>query len=224
MSVEKFIALYLPLKVRDICTVKTAKWVSGITFMLYALYNSQFFVTSYYKENYMCLYNEPFDNYVQIFARVDGVLYSYVPIVIIGTANIAIIYKFIKAKLATNRSGTGSTSQAMSSAAMRGTAILISVSVAFLVLTTPPMIMWAVTFRPPRILVGATFLMQCTNHSINSVLYCVVGTKLRKEMLDRLCWFRQRNVDKSDVSLATKTTSVSAIVSTDIDNSKTALP
>ena len=194
--------------------------------MLYALYNSQFFVTSYYKENYMCLYNEPFDNYVQTFARVDGVLYSYAPIAIIGTANIAIIYKFIKAKLATNRSGTESTNQAMSSAAMRGTAILISVSVGFLVLTTPAMVMWAVTFWPPRILVGATFLMQGINHGINSVLYCVVGTKFRKEMLDKLYWFRLRNVNKSqsNFSMKTKNTSVSETASTDPDNPKTALP
>ena len=62
MSVEKFIALYFSLKVRSICTVKTAKWVTGIAFLLYALFNSQFFFTAKSDEALICVYNEPFEN------------------------------------------------------------------------------------------------------------------------------------------------------------------
>ena len=34
MSVEKCIALYFPFKTRNICTVRTAKWTSGIAFVI----------------------------------------------------------------------------------------------------------------------------------------------------------------------------------------------
>ena len=36
MSLEKFAALYFPLRSRRICTVKTAQWVSGITALTYS--------------------------------------------------------------------------------------------------------------------------------------------------------------------------------------------
>ena len=35
MSVEKCIALYFPFKTRNICTVKTAKWATGIAFVIF---------------------------------------------------------------------------------------------------------------------------------------------------------------------------------------------
>ena len=136
-------------------------------------------------------YNEPFENYLQTYLRVDGVLYSYAPFAIMGTANIAIIYKFIKAKMASKWDGTESANQAMSSAAMRGTAILITVSVTFLILTGPATIVFAVTVFPSRILMGILYFGVALNHSINGFLYCIVGTKFRKEFIAKLCWFRR---------------------------------
>ena len=220
MSIEKFIALYFPLKVRSICTIKTAKWVSGIAFLIYALFNCQFFFTAKWDEAVFCAYNEPFENYLQTYLRVDEVLYSYAPFAIMGTANIAIIYKFIKAKMASKRAGTESTNQAMSSAAMRGTAILITVSVTFLVLTGPATIVFAVTVFPSRILMGILYFGVALNHSINCFLYCIVGTKFRKEFIAKLCWFRRRSTDNSAFSVTSKATSVS-VVSNNGDTEKT---
>ena len=174
MSIEKFIALYFPLKIRNICTVKTARWVSGIAFFIYALFNSQFFVTGKSDKIKVCTYDEPFDDYINIYIKVDGVLYSYAPLAIMGVANMAIIYKFIKAKLASKGAGTESTNQAMSSAAMRGTAILITVSLMFLVLTGPYNIMYAIDLYPNRILAGALSILELPLTTVSILLSTVL--------------------------------------------------
>ena len=55
MSIEKFIALYFPFKTRNICTVKTAKWASGIAFVVFCLLNSfLFFVGEATRGGYWC--------------------------------------------------------------------------------------------------------------------------------------------------------------------------
>ena len=43
MSVDKFIALYFPLKAKTIYTVKTSKWSSGFAFIIFVLFDAQFF-------------------------------------------------------------------------------------------------------------------------------------------------------------------------------------
>ena len=87
------------------------------------------------------------------FNRIDAVLYSFAPFAIIVLLNIAIIYKFVKAKLETAHADrTESTNQALSKSATRGTAILITVSVTFILLTSPANIMHSVTHNPNQIL------------------------------------------------------------------------
>ena len=49
-------------------------------------------------------------------------------------ANIAIIYKFIQAKMASKHGGTESTNQALANVAIRGTAILITVTMTFIII------------------------------------------------------------------------------------------
>ena len=176
MSVEKFIALYLPLKVRSICTVKTAKWVSGIAFLLFALYDAQFFFTAKGDEIIvgLCIFVEIFENYWFTVNRVDGILYTWAPFAIMGLANIAIIYKFMS------------------------------------------------PYPPPSIV--SLLSLVVLNHSINSVLYCIVGTKFRKEFIAKLCWFRRRNVDNRDLSRRSMTTSVSVIPPSENVGAETASP
>ena len=55
--------------------------------------------------------------YVLDFSKIDGLLYSFVPFAIMGLSNIVIIYKFVRAKMASKHDGTESTNQALSSVA-----------------------------------------------------------------------------------------------------------
>ena len=174
MSVEKCIVVYFPLKVRNICTVKTAKWACLVAAIVLAAFNSQwFFIIEAVSSSY-CAYTKVSTSYILIYNRIDSIIYSFGPFAIMGLTNIAIIYKFIKAKMAV-KCGTESTNQALSKSAMRGTAILITVSLTFIILTGPVSIFYSVVTTNTDPLIYAIFHLPTTlNRGINSVMYCIV--------------------------------------------------
>ena len=128
--------VYFPLKVKNICTVKRAKWACLVAAIAFAVFNSQwFFLVEALEYNafmycYFTILND------ESISTTNWILflYSFAPFVVMGLTNIAIIYKFMKAKMALKR-GSESTNQALSKLAMRGTAILITVSSTFIILT-----------------------------------------------------------------------------------------
>ena len=188
MSIEKFFALYFPLKSKLVCTVKTAKWVCGISAVLYGAYNAPLIVLSKRVEMHGYVYCDLPEGYWSIFRLTDSVLYSFGPFSIMIIMNSAIIIKFILAKRRSSHSNTESTSQAMSKAATRGTAMLVTVSVMFILLTGPLAIGTALEMQfHPMVQILVFTIPQYLNHSINGVLYCVVGTRFRKELMNALC-------------------------------------
>ena len=127
--------------------------------------------------------------------KLSGTLYSFGPFAIMGTCEIAMIFKFAMAKC--TQSGTESTSQALSKSASRGITMLITVSLTFIILTGPASILYYITDYPNRLVVLALYLLSFLNHSINGVLYCIVGTKFRNELANTLrCrrWRPNRNI------------------------------
>ena len=207
MSIEKFFALYFPLKSKLICTVKTAKWVCGISAVLYGAYNSPLIVLSKRVEMYGYVYCDLSECYWSIFRLTDSVLYSFGPFFIMIIMNSAIIIKFILAKRRSAQGSTESTSQAMSKAATRGTAMLVTVSVTFMLLTGPLAIGTALEMQfHPMVQILVFTIPQYLNHSINGVLYCVVGTRFRKELTNVLCCCKfRRNGDNSCSSIRQET-------------------
>ena len=216
MSVEKCFAVYFPLKSKAVCTVRTAKWATGIVGIILAGYNilqffdgESYFIKSYgYRVCYFVL------DFWEILFAVDSVLYSFGPFILMFMTNFAIVFKFMAAKYKSN--STESTNQALVKAATRGTAMVITVSVTFLILTAPT----AVYTAMPRVLplsnnrsyqVFMNFT-QYLNHSINGVLYCIVGSKFRNELLKILCK-KERTVESS-ASYSVGNTSVSTISGT----------
>ena len=139
MSVEKCFAVYFPLKSKIVCTIRTAKWATGAAGIVLAAYNvnnfflfKSHFIKSY--NSHFCLYT--FDsNVVSILNTVNSVLYSFRPFALMFITNFAIVFKFITGKCKQN--STESTNQALSKSATRGTVMVVTVSVAFLILTTP---------------------------------------------------------------------------------------
>ena len=204
MSVEKCIALYLPFKSRNICTVKTAKWASGIACVFFILADGfWFFVVKAIQGDggarfRTCVFADFFLDYILVYTKIDAVIYSFAPFAVMGLTNIAIIYKFVQAKLASKRGGTESTNQALSNAAMRGTAILVTVTMTFLILTAPANIITTVsrTSNLHPLLTPFLYISVALNHSINGLLYTIVGTKFRKELILTLrCVGRQNWAD-----------------------------
>ena len=192
MCIEKFFALYFPLKAKSICTIKTAKWACLLTALIFGIYNLQLFIifgkhTTITGISYCTWVRVP-ASYVTIYYHIESVLYSFGPFTIMVIANVAIIYKFMMAKWR-NRQGssTESTSQALSKAATKGTAMLITVSVTFIMLTGPSAISVAIKSSAHPIQKVVINIMQYLNHSINGILYCVIGSRFRKEVVKIVC-------------------------------------
>ena len=212
MSVEKFFALYFPLKTRSICTVKTAKWVTSISALVFLAFCCQIFVITsisalvflafccqifviadvrfYYNYSY-CKWVKVPNSYIKIITYIDGLFYSFVPFTVMLTVNTAIIYKYLKTKWENRHGTTESTNQALSKSAMKGTAMLITVSVMFLCLTFPLVLSYAITLVPDPVMYSVIVLLFYSNHSINGVLYCIVGTRFRQELVNTLCCRRR---------------------------------
>ena len=213
MSIEKFYALYFPLKSKSVCTVKTAKWITGLLALLFFGYDVQYLVL--YKKEAIdgvdsCLI--PNRMYFRILDRIDSILYSFGTFTVMLLVNCAIIAKFMRAKCQNMmQNSTESTSQALNKYATKGTAMVVTVSVTFIVLTAPVAIDQALgrKLTPNPVYFAFMVLMQFLNHSINGVLYCIVGTKFREELL-KLFKCRKTTTDAnyqiSTVTVSTVTT------------------
>ena len=190
MSIEKCFAVYFPLKSKTVCTVKTSRWATGIVGFILAGYNSVYFVAyetiikpSGSKD---CVLN---GKYIISLFSVDSVLYSFEPVTLMLITNIAIAFKFMRAKFKSDNS-TKTTNQALAKSANRGTAMVVTVSIIFLILNSPV----GLSSAFPGLLLEETpwyrIFMNFTsylNHSINGVLYCIVVTKFRTELLKIVC-------------------------------------
>ena len=187
MCIEKFMALYFPLRVKSFCTVKTAKWVCSIAAFLLAGFDSQFFFVYEARKNwnnyFYCTYVNVPSNYRLIFYKIHAAIHSFGPFTVMCIANAAIIYKFMVAKCRSRREGTESTSQALSKSAAKGTAMLVTVSLTFVILTGPAAFIASITSSPDPLLYAVFIVMLNLNHSINAVLYCIVGSRFRNELM-----------------------------------------
>ena len=183
MSLEKFFALYFPLKSISICTVRNAKWVTGITAVIFVAFESQhFFLIEAVNVIQYEWVGAP-EGYTRIYDRIDSFLYSLGPFTIKGAANVAIIYKFLLEKSQARHGGTESANQALSKATLKGTAMLITVSIIFLLLTGSMSVTFLVTRHIHPIRYAVLIILKYLNHAINGVLYCISGSRFRDELL-----------------------------------------
>ena len=139
MSIEKCFAVYFPLKAKTVCTVRTAKWTACIVGIVLAGYD---FVYLLGRESFIessgghtCVLN---GDYTVILTAADSALYSFGPFTFMLSNNFAIIFKFMRPKCTIHlTNATESTNQALVKVATRGTTMVVTVSVTFLLLTAP---------------------------------------------------------------------------------------
>ena len=211
MSLEKMFALYFPFKSKTVCTLKTAKWVTSVSALIFIIYDVQYLILYKFvkaKGDVNCFFINK--NHLTILRRIDSILYSFGTFTIMLLVNCAIVAKFRKAKCENIfQNSTESTSQALSKYATKGTAMVVSVSVTFIILTAPVSID-QVTGRkltPYPLYYVFMISMQYVNHSINCVLYCIVGTKFREEMIKITKCHRKM----SDVNYQVSTVGISTV-------------
>ena len=133
----------------------------------------------------------------------DSTLYSFLPFILMFITNFAIVFKFMTTKCESN--STESTNQALAKSATRGTAMVVTVSVTFLILTTPTAINMTQSIETQlannSLYRAFMNLTQYLNHSINGVLYVIVGTKFRSKLLKLI--FRRKERTQSPSSSQT---------------------
>ena len=223
MSIEKCFAVYFPLRSKTICTVKTAKWATGILGVILAAYDSiqffdkkSFFIKQYGR--YGCLFGFDFD-IILILDNVDSTLYSFLPFILMFITNFAIVFKFMTAKCKSN--STESTNQALAKSATRGTTMVVTVSVTFLILTTPTAINMTQSIETQlannSLYRAFMNLTQYLNHSINGVLYVIVGTKFRSELLKII----SRRKERTQSTSSSQTSHISRSSASCISRSRT---
>ena len=119
MSLEKCFVIYFPLKPKTVCTVKTAKWATGVVGVILAGYDLQYPVVceaTVDKNGCVCKVT-----YLHIMGLVDSYIYSIGPFVLMFITNFAIVFKFITAKCKSKESNfTESTNQALVNSATKG--------------------------------------------------------------------------------------------------------
>ena len=86
---------------------------------------------------------------------------------------------------------TESTNQVLSKSVTRGTAMVVTVSVTFLILTAPSVVniaLWSnIKLSNDLVYDVIKNFAQYLNHSINGVLYCIVGSRFRNEFVNLFC-------------------------------------
>ena len=89
-------------------------------------------------------FSKSYDRHVCIFVldywkiryAVDSALYSFGPFVLMFITNFAVVFKFMRA-MCTQNNLTESKNQALAKSATRGTVMVVTVSITFLILTAP---------------------------------------------------------------------------------------
>ena len=181
MSIEKFFALYFPLKAKSHCTVGTAKWVSSVLAIVIALLNVPSLIG--YKYNKGCVITKH-NNYI---GMIHTILYSLAPFGFMLIANIAIISKLMHIKF----KGISHTNQSVNKSSTRGSVMVVDSALNFNFSTHPFGSLCIVS-------------MQYLNHSINGILYCIFGQKFRNEL-----WKVMMSCKKKEIqSYSTNKTSV----------------
>lgn len=186
MTVERCVAIWLPLQSKTLCTVRNAKFLSATVAVAFLIFDCQWLIIITEKDA-VCVYVDGVSQtYQDIYNTIDAALYSYIPFAIMMTANSAIALKMLLARK-TNKVGDVGTAHAthgstMSKNAKKTTFMLLSVSLVFCFSTMPVSTYYAVTTNVPPLAKALLINLGYLNHSINFVLYCLTGSKFRMEV------------------------------------------
>ena len=61
--------------------------------------------------------------------------------------------------------------------------MLITISITFIILTGPASVIYFITVEPHPVVRVITLALNDLNHAINGVLYCIVGSRSRNELV-----------------------------------------
>ncbi len=202
ISVERCIGVYIPHMAKLICTKRRTKIVIGIVIVsAMAIYAPLLKLYSHYwryvavRGRYAPLCVRPSRElyvYKLMAPWFELILYSMAPFALILILNIAISVRLIISQRQRNQilnvdSGADSNMHGL-------TAMLLTTSTAFLVLTLPYCMYYMLRkyyiiskYQPQPHFKAIALVMQQTNHAINFLLYCFSGPRFRRELRNIFC-------------------------------------
>ena len=209
MSVEKFVALFYPLYAKRICNIKKAKMVCLTVALTLFLINLILIIFTKISKTHLSLGECRFDHYSSLLmSYFDFVFYSFGPFVVMSVANVLIIFKLSILKFRSKNQSNLPLNQGLSKSALRGALMLVSVSLAFIILTTPVCLFYFDLIPSSKSIETVVFVMATLNHSINGFLYCLFGSKFRKELFKLICRCKHNRVEVSTSGNHTVTNTV----------------
>ena len=237
IALERVIGVLFPHRAKVLCTKRPfGLMILGICVVLLALYAPLFFsiehITVYVDGVYygggcslappgssLEWYGVVFFNWMNLMAA------SILPFFFIITFNILIIYGILKARLVVKQAFSNSKQSGQRNNTV---AILMSISVTFIILTLPYPVYFildsiyrhdAASMAYTKVMLLGSFAPICdsVNHSINIVLYCLCGQKFRNQLKALLCCCCDKASSappSSTRGVGTKTTATSGTITT----------
>ena len=225
-SVFRLISVYVPHKVTFYCSKKRAYLAIFLTVFVTLCYHTHFLITWGYHEikdatdgNYSdCFVPKKHENfYSDYHLWIMLIMLSLVPFAVLIICNILIIFKLRKANIL--RQTMNSTASSSDSNSL--TAMLVSISVLFLVTQAPQIVTtiienktnwdnYSLEFQAGYLLLEAvTKLLTYVNNVANFFCYCISGKQFRQEFITLLtCSRRKSCTPKEGKSLDTLSTAV----------------
>ena len=188
MSIERFIVIVHPEKAKYLCTPLRTK-LSCLILAIVLLGINAFHIVAYqvYTTDGVrfCVPRPEYDYFLDnVWPIIDGVLYTYLPSILMINFSGAIMCHIWKTKALFNQASSAQKHFP------RVTFMLFSVSV-FFIITTVPVTTLFIVERHTGDLSMLTFacleLLMVLNHSINFFLYCLSGSKFRNDFRKMFC-------------------------------------
>ena len=214
MTIERCFAVHFPLKATDIATIPIARKTVCLIVLIMASINLHFFWTVELDARGRCSYLEQYtDFHDEVWPWLDATVYSFLPFVALLISNSIIIYDsrraFVKrrSELGSNASH-GTKGSSVTRFQFRLSAMLVTVSVVFLILSAPNVILICIRHKyfdfsegvddfhdiaVYQLVSTVTSFCLYINHAVNFILYCVSGQRFRTELLRLLrCRWKTR--------------------------------
>ena len=194
ISLERFIAVWFPLKARSLIT-KTSVYISiGLTYVIVGGFCG---IWSYFTDKIIdgkCIASQSSDDnqmLEKLLAMIGGMMYAFMPIFLIFVLNALTVSKIIHHQRQREELGEH---QQVKSDTSKITATLLSITIAFLILVVPVCL---IRFFPlffmnafdgstvennKEILQGVLLVLEALNHSVNFYLYSMCSSVFRNEV------------------------------------------
>ncbi len=211
-TLERYIAVYLPVKFKAICTVQRARLCCVVTLLFIGCFIAPHHVMyiQYYPQYSVCTINHQHEEMFTILYVTEMILFRIVPVFVIVTLNILIIVKVSKVTVETNRRLNSQRSAGSRSRQKRGrrareadrslqlTLVLILVSTSYVLVFIPVLVTFVLLKlqRAELLHIEEYTLLTVKNYTsslyisgfaINFFLYTVSGRVFREQLVMITC-------------------------------------